>query len=431
MLYGGLGIGGDEFHVKQCVDKNMKHIEECSSIRVCISNLTTHYDTISALMPERYFVYRAADGIENFAGLLDGSCNTMVQGMFQLSHQNALEQGVTNYSVSQNFFSKDPMSMVTSSTDPEFSDFVESVLQALLVAEQHNITQSTADLFPKRDLFGPQYENAWRNAIKQVGNYGELYSRFLDDYIPRSSLNLLNNGTGLLYSLPWGDLDADREDRPLGSIMQSILERGTVRCGIRLERPGFANKTGDVVLGLEVDLCMAVASGLFGGDTSAVEFVELENAGEGFVKLAAGDVDVMAGALWSIVNDIKEPNTGIGFAFSQPYFYGFSKEEDNFALATRQDDNDWASFVYWTVTAMIYAEEQKIYSNASSSMPEVFLYGEEKKRMFRDAILAVGNYGDIYERHVEHFIPRSGRNMLNTNPNVGPQFYPLPGFFLD
>ena len=83
----------------------------------------------------------------------------MVQGMFQLSYPNAVEQGVTNYSVSEGFYSKEPMAMVTKSTDPEFADFVKSVLQALLVAEQHNITQATADTFPQTSMFGPTYKN--------------------------------------------------------------------------------------------------------------------------------------------------------------------------------------------------------------------------------------------------------------------------------
>ena len=123
---------------------------------------------------------------------------------------------------------------------------------------------------------------------------------------------------------------------------------------------------------MDVDLCKALASGLFQGDTEAVEFVELVEL-EDFVKLTSGEIDVMTGALLSIVNDVKEPTTGMGFAFSQPYFYGYSEEEDNFALATRQDDHDWASFVFWTLNALICADEYSIHSNTSSTLPEQFL----------------------------------------------------------
>ena len=58
-------------------------------------------------------------------------------------------------------------------------------------------------------------------------------------------------------------------------------------------------------------------------------------------------------------------------------------------------------------------------------MPVVSLFGEERKQMFRDAVYAVGNYGEIYNRTLESIIPREGRNLLNTNP-VGPQQLPLP-----
>merc|ERR1712087_376512 len=104
-------------------------------------------------------------------------------------------------------------------------------------------------------------------------------------------------------------------------------------------------------------------------------------------------------------------------------------EEDNFALATRQDDHDWASFVFWTLTALINAEENKIHSNTSIDMPEQLLFGERLKRMLRDVVLSSGNFGDIYARHLENLYHRSGRNMLNAIPDVGPQYYPLPGFF--
>jgi hypothetical protein len=265
--------------------------------------------------------------------------------------------------------------------------------------------------------------------MTQLRSTGELYTRFLDEYIPRSSLNLLNNGTGLMYSLPWGDVEAQRGDRPFGSIMQSILDRGILRCGIRTGRLGFAETDGDSFSGMEIDLCRALAYGLFQGKEEAVEFVELVDATDGFGKLAEGDVDVVAGALWSIVNDAKEPTTGIGYAFSQPYFYGYSREEENFALATRQEDHDWASFVFWTINALIYAEENNIDQANSILMPEQFLFGESLKRMLRDVVLSQGNFGEIYERHVELYHPREGRNTLNKLPGVGPQHYPLPGFF--
>lgn len=448
MLHGGLRMGGDPYFIENCIDKDLNHIDgRCRDLKICISNTTTHWTTAKTLLPQRFFVIKTADGVHQFEGLKAGDCNVVAAGMFQLSLPNAYEQGISpsNYSLSGRFFSKEPMSMVTAPHDPDFSNFVESVLQALYVAEYFNITQATADNFPSAaSVLGDDLQDAWRNAIRHAGNYGELYQRFLEDYIPRSSLNLINTGdTGLLYSHPWGKLHLERDTttRPLGRILRSILDRGRLRCGIEIDRPGMADAVSPSgaasehpdYRGMEVDLCRAITAGLFGGDDTALEFVEVqqqqqpeggESSTNAFQKLVDREIDVAAGVLWSIVNIVNETTTGVGFVFSQPYFYG---QHDNLALATLPDDEDWSNFVYWTVSALLYAEENSIHVNNSLAMPEVLFYGNDRRRMFRDAVLAVGNFGDIYQRNVEPLFPRSGRNKLNAYP-MGPQNYPLPGY---
>jgi hypothetical protein len=93
-----------------------------------------------------------------------------------------------------------------------------------------------------------------------------------------------------------------------------------------------------------------LVAALFNSDDGLVEFVD---AGEnGYVRLASGEIDVLAGATWSLENDVWEPATSMWFAFSTPYFYKPSEQElflptsigDNLCLATMQDDKDWAFF---------------------------------------------------------------------------------------
>lgn len=79
--------------------------------------------------------------------------------------------------------------------------------------------------------------------------------------------------------------------------------------------------------------------------------------------------------------------------------------------------------------ATFYAEEKSISKINSNEMPLVNLFGPDHGRMFRDAILAVGSYGEIYERSVQSSFPRNSRNLLNVNP-VGPQFYVPPEWSL-
>ena len=93
-----------------------------------------------------------------------------------------------------------------------------------------------------------------------------------------------------------------------------------------------------------------------------------------------------------------------------------------------EGDHDWSSFVYWVLEATIFAEENAIDNFYSNGMPEAYVFGKSFKRMLRDAILAVGNYGQIYSRNLEPIIPRSGRNLLNDMSNPGPQQLPPVGF---
>lgn len=439
-LYDGLKFAGDEFYVTQCVDQGLKHIEECSDIRACILDFSTHFDIVDKVMPRRFFVPRNKTQLmafSRFEGLRNGTCNVMAHESLRLIPPVARFMGVEGpYAVSQNYFSKEPLAIVTKSQDPEFSDYVDSIMQALLVAEKHNITQATADQFPQTHLFGEAYKDMYRRALNVTGNYNELYKRFLQQYLPRSSLNLLNNGsTGLLYALPFGDCENSERNltsQPLGHLLQGILDRKHLRCGIRLGRPGFANHSNrsadSEYSGLEADLCSALAAALF-HDPQAIEFVELTHSNEGFQLLANHSVDLVAGALWSMENDVKEATTGMGFSFSQPYFYGFSQDEDNLALATRQDDHDWEAIVYWTLSALIHAEEKGIQQHLCNQMPAVSLFSKELERMFKDAVLAVGNFGEIYERNLQAIHPRSGRNQLNPIEASGPQYFAIPGFF--
>ena len=82
--------------------------------------------------------------------------------------------------------------------------------------------------------------------------------------------------------------------------------------------------------------------------------------------------------------------------------------------------------MYWVVVSPVYAEEKNITQSSSNAMPDVKLFGSNFRRMFRDAILAVGNYDEMYARNVEAIVPRSGFNLLNTKATIGPQHFPFP-----
>jgi len=85
--------------------------------------------------------------------------------------------------------------------------------------------------------------------------------------------------------------------------LAATLERGTVKCGVNLGVPGFAEEVNGEWMGLDVDVCKAVAAAVL-GDTSAVEYTPV-NSSERFEKLTAGDYDVLArNTTWTFSRDV-------------------------------------------------------------------------------------------------------------------------------
>jgi general L-amino acid transport system substrate-binding protein len=98
------------------------------------------------------------------------------------------------------------------------------------------------------------------------------------------------------------------------------------------------------------------------------------------------------------------------------------------AMVTRQDDPQWSQLVYWINAGLFHAEERGISQRtAADEMPLVEILGPLLRNMFRQSVNAVGNYGEVYARHVQVEAPRGGPHELNDLS--GPQLYPSPGLF--
>jgi hypothetical protein len=143
------------------------------------------------------------------------------------------------------------------------------------------------------------------------------------------------------------------------------------------------------------------------------------SAEAGFSALAKGEIEIFAGAPYNLENDVLEPTTGLGFAFSPSYFLNSTVA---LSLATRENDSQWSDFLRWIIWSIVYAEEEGITAIDASKMPTVDLFGSNYHRMFRYAIVALGNYGDFYERNLGLLLPRSGANILNGggSPQINP-----------
>jgi len=225
--------------------------------------------------------------------------------------------------VGTNLFSKEPLALVTRNSDAEFSDFVNWIVQALLAAEEQGITQSNAGAFTQSTLFGEEYNDMFINAIKAVGNYAELYERNLESIIPRAEANNINQGdTGLIYAFPFGALLTEGPGPVAGGTLETIVQRGHLRCGItRLAVFAEFDTVAQEWRGLDVDFCKAVSAAIFDGVTNTVVYTSLP-ATERFKALQGGSVDLLARITTvTMERDVLEPNAAAGFSFSQPNFY--------------------------------------------------------------------------------------------------------------
>ena len=100
------------------------------------------------------------------------------------------------------------------------------------------------------------------------------------------------------------------------SLLDSVISRGTLVCGINGQLLGFSfvNESGEYS-GLDVDICRAIAAALF-NNPDAVEYRNL-SAQERFTAVQRGEVDVLSR---NTTNTIRR-DTSIGLEFAPTVFY--------------------------------------------------------------------------------------------------------------
>ena len=113
--------------------------------------------------------------------------------------------------------SKEPLGPSVRKGDDKFFDIVKWTQYALLTAEEDGVTSKNVDSFASstnpdiRRLLGIEgdlgkslgVDNKWAyNAVKQVGNFGEIWDRNITVLgVPRGINNLWTKG-GLMYAPP-------------------------------------------------------------------------------------------------------------------------------------------------------------------------------------------------------------------------------------
>ncbi|KAL7533778.1 hypothetical protein ACHAWF_004621, partial [Thalassiosira exigua] len=376
--YDGLVFIGNSNFVA-CAEKQ-KRFNECSALVVCASKYQTHHEFIKNAFPATFFKLGTSRA-EVYEMLINGTCNVATDDESLLNDGTFLDQiKGRQYVVGTELMTKEPLAMVTRKDDRVWSDVVEWVLQALIYGEEQGLTRDPS--LCKNDSHltsGSAVDLDFMNAVHCVGNYGDI---FVDGSPNDRGRSQINNGTGMLYATPLGDLDHDYTlSSSLGSsVLQKIMDEWTFKCGVVVP-DGFRGDIleSDKLVGMGVEFCRVLAAALFTGDTEQVRFVILPETGNSpYAALANGTVDVLVGGRIQRKYDFKFYSSFDGLDFSDPYYYGIEPANADvsfYSIATREEDGLFSSFVNMIVVATIYAEEKGISKEEHGDMPLVNLFG--------------------------------------------------------
>lgn len=96
-----------------------------------------------------------------------------------------------------------------------------------------------------------------------------------------------------------------------GSLLEDVVARGTLNCGVNETLPGFGSKdSAGQFVGFDIDLCRAVAAAVL-GDSEAVSYSAL-TAAQRFEALASGSIDMLSrNTTWT---QSRDGELGVDFA---------------------------------------------------------------------------------------------------------------------
>jgi hypothetical protein len=207
----------------------------CSGLKFCSLDGSTHIDEIRSLNSE-FSIVSVVETTELYSFLREDFCNVIAGEQYIVAESVVREYGYdAEFAMGTKVWSKEPLVLVTRLTDPRWSDFVNWVLESLIAAEAQGITSATADSAALEiDVFGSDFRSMVRDAVRSVGNYGEIYKRHLAPILDRPVIDEINRGnSGLIYAMPFGNITRSGPGPTPNGTLAKVLERGKLICGIQ------------------------------------------------------------------------------------------------------------------------------------------------------------------------------------------------------
>ncbi|MFN2189269.1 MAG: amino acid ABC transporter substrate-binding protein, partial [Candidatus Promineifilaceae bacterium] len=200
-------------------------IEELDGATVCVTSGTTTELNLADSFRQRGLDFTATvfeDTETVYSTYESGACDATTSDKSQLAAVRSGFEDPDAHVILDITISKEPLTPAVPSGDDQWFDIVKSVAWALMNAEELGVTQANVDDMLNSDnikvrrLLGAEGEFGQSdlgldadfvvNVIKAVGNYGEIYDRYMgpngDAFtLPRGLNELWTNG-GLIYAPP-------------------------------------------------------------------------------------------------------------------------------------------------------------------------------------------------------------------------------------
>lgn len=219
MFYDGQG-----FMVRK--DSGIDSIDQFDGATVCVTSGTTTEKNLAAFFGDRGWTYEAVIFEESaavYGAYEEGRCDITTSDKSQLASVRSGLADPEAHTILDITISKEPLTPAVPHGDDAWFDIVKLTMFALINAEELGVTSANVEEMKGSDVtaiatlvgtgddwgYG-QYEaldaDALARAITAVGNYGEIYDRYMgpngDAFtLPRGPNELWTNG-GLLYAPP-------------------------------------------------------------------------------------------------------------------------------------------------------------------------------------------------------------------------------------
>ena len=206
-------------------DSGIESIEDMAGASVCVTSGTTTEQNLADAFRQRGLEYEAVIFEETasvYSAYEEGRCDATTSDKSQLA---AVREGFADpdaHTILPITISKEPLTSATPHGDDQWFDIVKLVVFGLINAEELGVTQGNVEEMKGseniniRRLLGQEGDwgytdlgidaEALANAITAVGNYGEVYTRYMGPdgmafSLPRD-LNQLWSEGGLIYAPP-------------------------------------------------------------------------------------------------------------------------------------------------------------------------------------------------------------------------------------